>query len=276
MFIPFLKLAVSVILHGLHGNHSVTSMGRFYYCARLVIRRFGFKVFEATVGDSMQDWARVCLLSCAQRNIDTATDSCDFLLYLLRASFHYRGSLTAMSTVLLAVFDDVITRLLHNNRESIRTYSDEDLVLQPLLDSLRRMREAAEKRVLRGWKQAALSQAVANLMRNLETLWLASSLMRRHVSHPVGHDWLGTNMLDGPFEEHSNVLMLTLRNSRRNVGPSPGQPKADLEAVMETFANAADIFDAIALPRFRIRWLENLARVCKLLLHIFVYYTSSL
>jgi hypothetical protein len=262
LFLPFMKLAISIILHGLYGNFSVTSYARLFYCARLVIRRFGYKLFASTVGDSMQDWARACLLACANRNSSTSQDAADFLLYLLRASFHYTGSLTLLTNVILSVFDDVITKVLHYNKAITRTYLDEDTVLEPLLVSIIRMQMAAEVRSKRGSRQAALSVSIINLMKNLRTLWHASAHMRRHVSHPVGHDWLGSNMLDGPFEDYSNGLMLTLRNARRAVGTAPGQPKADLESVMEGFAAAAEIFDPVALPRHRIRWLENLARVC--------------
>lgn len=163
--------------------------------------------------------------------------------------------------VLLTVFDDVMTHILESNRELIRYNSDENALLQPLQANLVRMREAQlmELKVANNPK-AAFATAVVTLLNNLLLIFRATGYLRRHVTHPVGHDWLGVNMLDGPYDDRSTAFMNYLRNSRKAV-TTLNTVQVDLEAVMEVFVEAAEIYDPVSLPRFRMRWLENLARL---------------
>ena len=139
--------------------------------------------------------------------------ACDFISYLLFACFHYTGSLSKISVVLLTVFDDVMTHILESNRELIRYNSDENALLQPLQANLVRMREAQlmELKVANNPK-AAFATAVVTLLNNLLLIFRATGYLRRHVTHPVGHDWLGVNMLDGPYDDRSTAFMNYLRN----------------------------------------------------------------
>jgi hypothetical protein len=209
----------------------------------------------------MQDWIRYAITCCASKQKEVSTSACDFISYLLLACFHYTGSLSKVSVVLITVFDDVMTDILESNRELIRYNSDENALLQPLQASIVRMREVQLNELKSNVStKAAFSLAVVSLMNNLLLIFRATGYLRRHVTHPVGHDWVAVNLLDGPYDERSTAYMNYLRNSRKAV-TTLNTVQVDLEAVMEVFVEAAEIFDPVSLPRFRMRWLENLARL---------------
>ena len=79
---------------------------------RIVLRRFGYRLFAAAAGDTLQDWARRLLVCCAHPHPDSATDATHLLLLLLRACFVAAGTLSPLATVLTAVFDDVLALVL--------------------------------------------------------------------------------------------------------------------------------------------------------------------
>ena len=204
---------------------------------------------------------RCALICSASKQKEVSRSSCDFITYILSACFHYTGSLSKISVILLSVIDDVMTHILESNRELIRYNSDENALLQPLQANIVRMREVhlTDLRTPNSPK-AAFASSVVTLMNNLLLIFRATGYLRRHVTHPVGHDWLAVNMLDGPYDERSTAFMNYLRNSRKAV-TTLNTVQVDLEAVMEVFVEAAEIFDPISLPRFHMKWLENLARL---------------
>ena len=202
-------------------------------------------------------------MCCSHKQSDVSRAATEFLSYLMLACFHYTGSLSKLSVVFITVFDDVLTHILESNREYIRYNSDEIALLLPLQMNLIRIRDAhlvelkssnyAREKGGPPKNKPAYASAVVTLMNNLLLLFRATGYLRRHVTHPVGHDWLATNMLDGPFDDRSTAYMHFLRNARKAV-TTQNVVQVDLEAVMEVFAEAAEIFDPISLPRFRMRY----------------------
>jgi hypothetical protein len=53
-FLSFMQMILSVLLHGISGNQSVDSFCRLFECSCFVIKRFGFRLFNAAAGDSLQ------------------------------------------------------------------------------------------------------------------------------------------------------------------------------------------------------------------------------
>ena len=206
---------------------------------------------------------RSSLVCCSHKQTDVSKAATEFLSYLMLACFHYTGSLSKLSIVFITIFDDVLTHILESNREYIRYNSDEIALLLPLQMNLIRIRDAhlvelkssnfGRERGSPPRNKPAYASAVVTLMNNLLLLFRATGYLRRHVTHPVGHDWLATNMLDGPFDDRSTAYMHYLRNSRKAV-TTQNVVQVDLEAVMEVFSEAAEIFDPISLPRFRMRY----------------------
>ena len=288
--IYFMRTALSVILHGLYGNQTDDLLNLLFYAASTAIRNFGAKVFLVAVEDSLQDWMRISLCHCASNNIILANTASNFLLYLMRACFHYVGSTTFISNTILAVFNDVLETILDNNSHLIKTYSDEDDVLETLAESIAKMRRAAKGSMMtylypstldaetvdaNGYpvpnlgpaSTSAFCKAVVTLMDNLEILMQANADLRRHASHPVGFDFYGSNMLDGPWDERNSALMAAIRNKRRVVQADAVKQAPlsgfHLEEVMMRLSMAAEVYDPFKLPRLRMFWLENLAMLHK-------------
>ena len=98
----------------------------------------------------------------------------------------------------------------------------------------------------------------------LETLLVAETDLRGYFSDiPTLPNWDGWNTLDGPLS--SETFRGRLKEPIRPPLP-PSQsgnvfPTFDVEAVLEHFAAAAEIFNPAEFPRFRIFWLERIALV---------------
>lgn len=292
----FMRLASTVVLHALYCNQEDAVVMKLFRTASIIIRNFGAKVFLVAVEDSLQDWMRVSIYHCASQNEAVSDTASNFVLYVLRACFHYLGSATLVSNTVLAVINDVIEAILDNNQPLITTHSDEDKILSCLYKAVRKMKAAAQSRLtmdpspraggaagqaerpavamprLGPSCTAAFCKSVITLMDNLEVIFQANADLRRHVSHPVGYDFLGANMLDGPWDERIASLIHNQRFKRRKVERDPSEKGGkqapisgfQLEEVMMHFVQAAEVYDPYKLPRFHMCWLENLARLHKL------------
>lgn len=280
----FMREALSVILHGLYCNQTDELVCLLFDAASTAIRNFGAKVFLVAVEDSLQDWMRASLFHCGSHSKSVTHTASNFILYLLRACYHYLGSTTLVANTILAVINDVIETILDNYQHQIKFYSDEDEVLKDLDNAIASMKRVAQWNLTAGggdgdgtWGQpnlgaannSAFCKSVIQLMDNLEVIMLANSDLRRNVSHPVGYDFYGSNMLDGPWNERNSALMSAIRNKRRNVLPDPVVGKLTpisgfhLEEVMQHLVAAAEVYDPFKLPRLRMYWLENLAMLHK-------------
>jgi hypothetical protein len=272
--ILFVRMALSVLLHALYCNQSDDSLVDLYICANAVVRQFGARVFLAAVEDALQYWLRVCLFHFASVSTTVRESACNFFLCLARASYHYLGSFTLISTTVLAVVDDVIAEILDCNRRNINTFSDEDKVLQKLNDSIGDMKSVAKAKLDKqratalGERSSPFGASLMSFLNDLSAILLANAELRRHVSHPVGYDFKGANLLDGPFDERASILMQAARKKRKDVKNDNDAVTAKsgfhIEEVMMHFLKAAEIYDTYKLPRFRMHWLENLARLHEL------------
>jgi hypothetical protein len=73
--------------------------------------------------------------------VDTVSvPASNFLLYLLRSTYFYLGSLTRVTDILIAVFDDVQDALLTEYNSFTKQFDDEDRVLAPMLHSFKRIK----------------------------------------------------------------------------------------------------------------------------------------
>jgi hypothetical protein len=289
---------------------------------RMVLKRFGARVFTKAAGDSLQDWLRRIFLLCGYPCAVVRHQACDLLLMLFQSSFYHDNSLTLLKNTCLAVFQDVLEAILDVYGAKIDSLEKEDEYLAYLRSSIIHMRESAPVNLLGANDSKDLHALHAHIyafMDNLDKILAGNACLRRHLTLPVGHDWMGANLLDGPFE-HVNTIIMKSRQDRvrassstnsrpqstsfinpivassaGNVSPKFGTPvpvvrkvmstlppvqdssddmmsessedtavvqvKFDLDAVMELFVEISEIFDPILLPRFRMRWLEQLARL---------------
>ena len=312
-FDDLMSLCVSLLLHGLVSRQSELVILALLEQTRLVLKRFGASVFTKAADDSLQDWLRRIFLLCSYPGAVMRHQACDVLLLLFQSSFYHGVSLTLLKVTSLAVFQDVLDAILDTYGSKIDSVEREDEFLSYLRSSIVHMRDSAPIDLLGDQSKDlhALHAHIFAFMDSLDKLLAGNACLRRHVNLPVGHDWSGANLLDGPFE-HVNHIILKSRqdrvranasrpvssqfnvstadspkvgtpvpNSRKAVTVSQSvtieqvdesgsdtseatailQVKFDVEAVMELFVEVSELFDPILLPRFRMRWLENLARL---------------
>ncbi|RYH30550.1 hypothetical protein EON65_04840 [archaeon] len=273
--VPFIRMSLCVLLHGLFCNQTEEMVVDLFLSTVSVIRKFGAKMFLLAVEDSLQYWLRIAIFYCGFSNPAIQGGACDFLLCMLRACFHYFGSFTLISNTLLAVLGDSLDEILDYNRQSIKTYADEDRQLKHVTDAIDSMRSAAKEK-LQSLDQRGLPVrspfclSLLTFLNSLDVLLVAHSDLRRYVTHPVGYDFYGANLLDGPWDARTTVLVQALRMRRRAVTSDPGEQNSaakagfQIEEVMMRFVAASEVYDAFRLPRFRMFWLENLARLHEL------------
>ena len=263
----FMILAVSLILHGLMTYISEEAIVRYFAGAQLYIRRFGYRSFIAAAGDTLQDWLRTTLSYCSSQHIRPRTAACDFFLYLYQSCFHYTGTINHVLRVSLAIFDDVILSALGDVKRKTKSKSDSIKYLLPLQLSLRQMKNTLDIATLTTSKYKQFKLCMKSVFSSLELLLTAECELHEYFSEFVDDvpNWDGTKTLD---------CTLTSENSRGRVRESPKSPSSagshlsaatnlnfDLEAVMEHFAKASELFDANEFPRIRIMWLERLAKL---------------
>lgn len=265
--IDFIRMCSSVILHALYCHQEDPAIVKLLSLAKIIVKRFGAKIFLGAVEDSLQDWMRSVLYHCASQYKVVRNSASNFLLFLLRSSFNYLGSLTLIVNTVLAIMNDVIEGILDANKAVVKTHADEDRIVGYLNISIVNMKDAVRRNSFNSSMHVAFAQAVVTFMNSLEVILLANSDIRRYVSHPVGYDFLGANLLDGPFNERTSLLVQTLRQRRKEVqrdAADSNKSGFQIEEVMMHFVRAAEVYDPIKLPRFRMQWLENLARLHEL------------
>jgi hypothetical protein len=272
--VPFLRMALTVLLHALYANQDRSDLANIFLCADTAIRRFGARLFILALEDSLQYWMHVCMFHAASPYREVRQHVCNFLLCFLRSSYHYFGTFNLISNTILAIFNDVQYDILENHRHEIAAPSDVDKLLSRLGESIQQMRQAARDKIARGEahpkrKRYPFCSSLIAFMNSLEMILLASADLRRYVNHPVLYDYYGGNMLDGPFDERVGILMQSIRNRRKAVKAEGGMDQQQggvrsgfhIEEIMTKFLQAAEVYDPMILPRFRMQWLENLARL---------------
>lgn len=271
--VPFVRMALCVLLHGLYCNQAADMVIEFFLSAVSVIRKFGAKIFLIAAEDSLQYWLRAAIFFCGFNDANIQGAACDFLLCIMRACFHYFGSFTLISTTILAVFNDCLWEILDYNRHRIKTYNDEDTVLKRLSEAIENMRQVAREKLSSKDENGLLNRspfcsALVSFLNGLDTIMLANGDFRRYVTHPVDYDYFGANLLDGPFETRTITLVQASRTRRRlvtgEVNGAASKAGFHIEEVMARFVAASEVYDPFKLPRFRMFWLENLARLHEL------------
>ena len=277
-YLDLIRMSLTVLLHILHCNQEATSYELTFAATKTVLEKFGAKIFLISADDSLQDWLRISLRHCCSQDPSVAAAAVRFIIYLLHSCFHYMGSFTVVSNTALAVINDVIDKVLEVNRSFLTSYADEDRVLYGLNSLTYSMEEIAFQRsneVLfkdHSTISVAFLDALQRFARNLKTVLVAHGDLRRHLSHPVGYDFLGANLLD-PLVDDPRVMALLHgpRDLRKLVkGDSSkrtNNSQYQIEEVMTHLLEASEVYDVIALPRFRMFWLENLARLHELKLN---------
>lgn len=279
----FKRLLTTVLLHGLHCNQHDSSIVMLFDLASRIIQNFGAKVFFVAVEDSLQDWVRISFRHASSNAASVRVTACNFIIYLLRSSFHFFGSISLVSTTILAVINDVVDTILETtgNQMPIRTHSDEDRALTGLDVAIDTIKTAAQSNISINKVRAtgisevncpkqgtaansALCKSIIDLMSCLQVILQAHTDLRRYTGHPIGFDFYGSNMLDGPWDQRNSDLMNAIRHRRKNIISDSGKPMPilsgfQLEEIMVHLLKAADVYDSFKLPRFRMFWLENLA-----------------
>ena len=223
-FEELMELSASVLLHGLLSNQSEVALVATMEQARTVLKRFGGRVFTIAVGDSMQDWLRRIFLFCAYPGAVLRYQSCDLMLLLFQSSFYHCSSLTLLKNTALSVFQDVIDTVISIYGPKIDSITKEDEYLSYLRASVIHMRDAAPTSMLLAPSSRqslpnttdgiALSAQLFDFMGSLDKILLGNAYIRRQLLHPVGYDWLGANILDGPYTEHSNNIVFRAHTER--------------------------------------------------------------
>jgi hypothetical protein len=273
--VPFLRMSLCILLHGLYCNQDPEIVQELFISTISAVRKFGAKLFLLAAEDSLQFWLRSALFFCGYPDSRVRGSASDFILCMLRSAYHYFGSFTLISTTILAVFGDSLSEILDSNRLFIRTVSDEDKILAVFSDSIHNMCEAAKAKMNEtdtfGLPYCvSFCSSLISLMKDLDTLMVAHAYLRKYVTHPVGYDFYGGNLLDGPFDSRTTALVQANRLCRKAVSADPGDKGSavkagfHIEEVMVQFVAASQIYDAYKLPRFRMLWLENLARLHEL------------
>jgi hypothetical protein len=197
------------------------------------------------------------------------------MMILLEACFYYTGSLSKLNIIFITIFDDVITYILESNKSIIKYFSDENNILEILELNLLKIRnnsisqnlknneknEHEKNEKMKMKNSTAFHLAVISLMKNLSLLFKSNGFLRRMVSQPIEIDWLGVNMLDGPFDDRTTAYTNTIKNNRKNV-ISPSQiDNIDIDKIIDIFIETSELYDPLSLPRNRIKWLENVCRL---------------
>jgi hypothetical protein len=278
--IAFMREALCIPLHALYCNQIDTTYAEIYTFISSVVSKFGAKIFLASLEDSLQYWLRVTLIHFASDSLLVRHTACNFFLTLIHSTYQSFGTFAVISTTVLAVFNDVCSEILEGSKNTIQCYSDEDRALQGLIDTFKEIKEINSK-ILKNPKKKkfySLSNAIISLVKNVEIIFRAISDVRRYVQLPAVYDFYGANLLDGPFDDRTSLLLQVIRQSRKTIkndneanplsstNPSGStttvkSPNFQLEEVMYHFLEAAEIYDAYKLPRFKMQWLENLARL---------------
>lgn len=296
----FLRQALCVPLHALYCNQVDSALAEIYSFISSIVKRFGAKMFLVSLEDSLQYWLRITLIHFASDSLLVRHTACNFFLTLLDMTFQHFGSFAAISTTVLAILNDVLNEILEANRPTISTYSDEDRALQGFIDAFREIRETAEKNLQNGRKAGnkassprksrqvssgakkgvfffnhhrihPMAVSLIEFVKSVEIVFRANADVRRYLSLPAGYDFFGANLLDGPYDDRTSLLLQILRQNRRNVKNDTNYPNDNsnkssagsfqLEEVMMHFVAAAEVYDVFKLPRFKMQWLENLARL---------------
>lgn len=266
-YLDLIRMSLTLLLHILYCNQETASYELTFSATKTVLEKFGAKIFLVSVDDSLQDWIRISLRhSCSQDEV-VASAAVRFVIYVLHSCFHYLGSFSIVSNTILAVINDVIDTLLETNRSSIVNHSDEDRILGGLTALVESMQETASHRDNSGMYSGTITvsflEALQRFAKNLGIVLLAHGDMRRYLHSPVGYDFYGANLLDPPLDDpRVTTLFCRPREQRKQVKPDNTVKKViQVEEVTTRFLQAAEVYNPISLPRFRMLWLENLARM---------------
>jgi hypothetical protein len=255
-----MKTSYALILHALASNQCEYGLDGLFDVAIEGLRRFGARVYMTAVGDSLQFWIRNVLQRCGSQSSGMREAASNFLLYLLRAVHVYYGSITIVADTVLAVVDDVIWAIIGFHKDIITTLDDEDVLLEPLCKSVTSVIETCAKAIDEKGN-AAYFGSVIKLMTDLDIQIRANYKVRRHVENLVVHDWHGVNMLDGPFDARTQLVSVNTFKERRMIIGTQTTKTKSMDEVVELFVQASEVYSPLRLPRQRIRWLENLARI---------------
>ena len=270
-YLDLIRMCLTVLLHILYCNQEPSAYELTFSASKAVLENFGGKIFLISVDDSLQDWIRISLRHSCSPDEGVASAAMLFIIHMLHSSFHYLGSFSIVSNTILAVINDVIDTLLESNRSTIVNHSDEDRVLAGLTALVESMLDTASHRdsvIFAGTNSGTIAipflEALQRFAKNLGIVLLAHGDMRRYLPTPVGYDFYGANLLDPLTLDDPRVTALFCRprEQRKQVKPdSTAKKVAQIDEITSRFFQASEVYNPIVLPRFRMLWLENLARM---------------
>lgn len=190
----FMALVCRLLLHGLSMHQSDLALGKLFSGARVVLRRFGARLFISSCGDTLQDWLRCTVQHCNARRPRLRQSAGDFLLYLMRSTFHFTGSITQVTQPLLGVYTTSLFETVQANMSLVRTTEDYERVLMPLRETLRMIAEG------HGSTNAAFNDTARQLA--IDLAWILDATIQTHqyLPDPAKYFYDGTNGLEAPSE----------------------------------------------------------------------------
>jgi hypothetical protein len=264
--IEFMKMALSIMLHAFYCNQELEALVNLFKAARTIVRRFGAKIFFASVEDSLQDWMRITFYYCSYVDFGVRNSSCNFFLHLTRSCFYYVGSITLISNTVLSIISEIISDILElNNSDNVLFHADQDVFLIALQLSITNMRNAAVEKMKVNCKYSACCVSIIKLMDDLKIIFQASACVRRYALTPVVHDYeFCSNVLDGPYVDSvmNKAIKLKEKKLKTDFNEQSFYKNAfQIEEVLLLFIQAAEVYDPIKLTRFKMNWYGNLIRL---------------
>ncbi len=243
-YLDVLKLCTSLCLHGLLSNHCDVVVCKILSVSKYIVSKFGARLFSDAVGDSMQDWLR-CIVKYANSTFSIPRISaCSFLLHLLISYSRYFGSVNSISTILMAIFGEVVTFeiingesipfLVLNNKTKSRSFNA-DSTMGPLKLSLIQITEVISKLCQnRDCNLLTKSSGLFNITRHIHS---CQNILQAYIQ------------LRNFFEDYSNSAKDKILNG------------GDIDRTIELCYEAVNTFDSTVLPKYKIRWLNYIGRL---------------
>jgi hypothetical protein len=108
----FMTMACLILLHGLCTLRASDMVLPVFDTSNWILRNLGFPVFNAAMGDTLQDWIRECMYCCIHEHEIIRNVAVQFIIELMYGCFHHTASLKPVTDVALVIFQEFVTTLI--------------------------------------------------------------------------------------------------------------------------------------------------------------------
>lgn len=242
----FMSNVLNLLLHTLNTKQSEIAVCNAFRVSETVLKQFGSVSFIHFAGDTFQYWIRSTLTACASLFAALRFSATRFLFSFLQSSFQWTGSLTSVTTPLIAVLRDVVDNLRSRCKDKPSMIAD-DYYLEPLFFSVGVMKENAASGKT---KLINATSSILNFLNNVEVLIKVYAFISGKLPFTVPYHWNGANNLDSM--SFSNTQLVKSTDSFQNV---------DVDLIIALFIKGAESIDVLQLPRIKMYILENLSKI---------------